>query len=89
MFDIPLVGPAQRLALGALQDSHRLQGPSQHHGGQRSSEDETCSEGTHRVHQGSATGNVAPHAAKGFTCSNGEEEEEVTEKEETEETEEE
>lgn len=66
VFHVPLVGPAQRLPLGALQDPDRLQGSSQHHRGQGSGEDEAGCEGAHSVHQGGAAGDVASNTAKGF-----------------------
>lgn len=66
VFDIPLVGSAERLPLWALQDPDRLQGSRQDHRGQGGGEDEAGCEGAHRVHQGGATGNVASNTAIGF-----------------------
>lgn len=66
VFDVPLVSPAERLPLGALQDPDRLQGSRQDHWRQGSGKDEAGCEGAHRVHQGGAAGDVAPNTAKGF-----------------------
>lgn len=66
VFDIPLVGSAERLPLGALQDLHRRQGSREDHRGQGSGKDEASCEGAHHVHQGGAAGNVASNTAKGF-----------------------
>lgn len=66
VFDVPLVGPAQGLPLGAPKDPHGLQGSGQHHGGQGGGEDEAGREGSHCVHQGGAAGDVASHTAVGL-----------------------
>lgn len=66
VFDIPLLGSAERLALCALQDPHRLQRSGQHHRGKGSGKDEASCVGAHRVHQGGAAGDVASHTAEGF-----------------------
>lgn len=66
VFDVPLVSPAERLPLRALQDPHRLQSSGQDHRRQGSGEDETGREGAHRVHQGGAAGDVAPNTAERF-----------------------
>ena len=68
VLDVPLVRAAQGLALGAAQNTDRLQRPGQHHGGQRGGEDEARGVGAHGVHQGGATGDVAAHAAEGLAC---------------------
>lgn len=60
VFDVPLVRPAQGLALRAPEDPHGLHGSGQNHGGQGGGEDEARREGAHRVHQRSRAGNVAP-----------------------------
>lgn len=66
MFDIPLVGPAEPLALVALQDTDGLQGSRQDHWRQGSGEDEAGGKGAHRVHEGSAAGDVASNTAECF-----------------------
>lgn len=65
---VPLVGPAQHLALGALQDADRLQRSGQDHWRQGSGEDEAGCVGANCVHQGGAAGNISSHTAKSFTC---------------------
>lgn len=67
VLDVSLVGSTENLPLGALQHPDRLQGSGQDHRGQGSGEDEAGCIGAHRVHQGGAAGDVASHAAKGFS----------------------
>lgn len=66
VFDVPLVGSAEHLALGATQDPDRLQGSGQGHRRQGGGEDEAGCEGAHHVHQGGAAGDVASDTAEGF-----------------------
>lgn len=66
VLDVPLVGSAERLPLGALQHPDRLQGSRQDHRGQGGGEDEAGCKGAHRVHQGVAAGDVASNTAKSF-----------------------
>lgn len=64
--DVALVLAAQRLALGALERAHGLQGSGQQHGRQRRGEDEPGRVRANRVDQGTRAGDVASHTAKRF-----------------------
>lgn len=71
MLDIALVGPPQGLALLSLEEPHRFQSPREHHGRQRSGEDEAGSIGAHHVHQVTGASDVAAHTAKGLAWRQG------------------
>lgn len=64
--DVALVLAAEGPALGTLEDPHRFQGSSQHHGWQGGGEDEASRVGPDGVNQGIRAGDVPSNTAKGF-----------------------
>lgn len=63
---IALVLAPQDLALSTFQGSDRFEGTSQEHGWQGCCEDKASSIRTDSVYQGTCTGDVSSHTAKGL-----------------------